>query len=538
MKHRTRPAALLPAAALAVGLLLTGCHGSREQAAFTVPDSFDASRDYEITFWAKNDTNKTQTDIYRQAIEDFQALYPNITVTLRLYTDYGDIYNDVITNISTGTTPNVCITYPDHIATYLTGDNVVVPLDGLFTDEKYGLGGSELAFDGPAQNEVMPRFLEECRLNGHYYALPYMRSTEACYVNRDMVEALGFTLPEDTLTWDFIWEVSEAAAATKGADGIYAINGQEVLIPFLYKSTDNMMIQMLRQLNAGYSTASGDVQLFNDTTKDLLLDIAGHTASGAFSTFKISGYPANFLNAGQCIFAVDSTAGATWMGCDAPLVDIDPSEIVEFETAVYPVPQFDPAHPQMISQGPSVCIFNKEDPQEVLASWLFAQYLLTDSVQIAYSQTEGYVPVTEKARSTPEYQDYLSRAGEDDDDHYDIKIQAAQLLLDHPDDTFTTAVFNGSASLRNAAGQLIEDVTKGVRRGQTVDDAFIDQLYTDTAALYHLDSVAANGAAKADLGPLPGTAAALLAALVAAWACILAYVARQAVRARKKVKKE
>ena len=538
MKHRTRPAALLPAAALAVGLLLTGCHGSREQAAFTVPDSFDTSRDYEITFWAKNDTNKTQTDIYKQAIEDFQALYPNITVTLRLYTDYGDIYNDVITNISTGTTPNVCITYPDHIATYLTGDNVVVPLDGLFTDEKYGLGGSELAFDGPAQNEVMPRFLEECRLNGHYYALPYMRSTEACYVNKDMVEALGFTLPEDTLTWDFIWEVSEAAAATKGADGIYAINGQEVLIPFLYKSTDNMMIQMLRQLNAGYSTASGDVQLFNDTTKDLLLDIAGHTASGAFSTFKISGYPANFLNAGQCIFAVDSTAGATWMGCDAPLVDIDPSEIVEFETAVYPVPQFDPAHPQMISQGPSVCIFNKEDPQEVLASWLFAQYLLTDEVQIAYSQTEGYVPVTEKARSTPEYQDYLSRAGEDDDDHYDIKIQAAQLLLDHPDDTFTTAVFNGSASLRNAAGQLIEDVTKGVRRGQTVDDAFIDQLYADTAALYHLDSVAANGAAKADLGPLPGTAAALLAALAAAWACILACVVRQAVRARKKVKKE
>ena len=538
MKHRTLPAALLPAAALAVGLLLTGCHGSREQAAFTVPDSFDASRDYEITFWAKNDTNKTQTDIYKQAIEDFQALYPNITVTLRLYTDYGDIYNDVITNISTGTTPNVCITYPDHIATYLTGDNVVVPLDGLFTDEKYGLGGSELAFDGPAQNEVMPRFLEECRLNGHYYALPYMRSTEACYVNRDMVEALGFTLPEDTLTWDFIWEVSEAAAATKGADGIYAINGQEVLIPFLYKSTDNMMIQMLRQLDAGYSTPAGEIQLFNDTTKELLLEIAAHTATGAFSTFKISGYPANFLNAGQCIFAVDSTAGATWMGCDAPLVDIDPSEIVEFETAVYPVPQFDPAHPQMISQGPSVCIFNKEDPQEVLASWLFAQYLLTDEVQIAYSQTEGYVPVTEKARSTPEYQDYLSRAGEDDDDHYDIKIQAAQLLLDHPDDTFTTAVFNGSASLRNAAGQLIEDVTKGVRRGQTVDDAFIDQLYADTAALYHLDSVAANGAAKADLGPLPGTAAALLAALAAAWACILACVARQAVRARKKVKKE
>ena len=77
-------------------------------------------------------------------------------------------------------------------------------------------------------------------------------------------------------------------------------------------------------------------------------------------------------------------------------------------------------------------------------------------------------------------------------------------------------------------------MTKGVRRSQTVDGAFIDQLYTDTAALYHLDSVAANGSAKADLGPLPGTAVALLGALAAAWAGILGYASWQAARRRKK----
>ena len=80
-------------------LPLSACHGSRGRAAFTVPESFDRSRQYEITFWAKNDTNKVQTAIYQKAISDFQALYPNITVNMRLYTDYGRIYNDVITNI-------------------------------------------------------------------------------------------------------------------------------------------------------------------------------------------------------------------------------------------------------------------------------------------------------------------------------------------------------------------------------------------------------------------------------------------------------
>ena len=520
MNHRFLRPLALGAAALTLAGALTGCHGRREQAEFAVPESFDESKTYEITFWAKNDTNKTQTDIYKQAIEDFQELYPNITVTLRLYTNYGDIYNDVITNISTGTTPNVCITYPDHIATYLTGDNVVVPLDDLAADSKYGLGG-----------RIVPQFLEECYLGDTCYALPFMRSTEACYVNKTYVEALGYTLP-DVLTWDFIWEVSEAAAK-KNPDGTYALNGQEVLVPFLYKSTDNMMIQMLQQKGAGYSTESGDILLFNDTTTGLLLDIADLTAAGAFSTFKISGYPANFLNAGQCVFAVDSTAGSTWMGSDAPLMDIAAEEVADFETAVYPVPQFDPDHPQMISQGPSVCIFNKDDPQEVLASWLFAQYLLTNEVQIAYSQTEGYVPVTAKAQNDPAYQDYLSRAGEDNNTYYDVKLAAVQLLLDNLDNTFVTPVFNGSASLRDAAGSLIESVTKSVRRSQPVDETTIAQLYEDTVALYHLDQTSA-AAGKADLGPLPATAAALLAALAVAWAGILACVIWRRVRARRK----
>ena len=348
----------------------------------------------------------------------------------------------------------------------------------------------------------MPQFLEECQIGGHTYALPYMRSTEACYVNQDFVEALGYTLP-DVLTWDFIWEVSDAAAATLDeSTGVYGLNGQEVLIPFLYKSTDNMMIQMTQQLGSGYSTPTGEVQLFNDTTAGLLEDIAGHVEKGAFSTFKISGYPANFLNAGQCVFAMDSTAGATWMGTDAPLVDIAEEEMVEFTTAVRMVPQFDPEHPQMISQGPSVCVFNKEDPQEVLASWLFTQFLLTNEVQMAYSQTEGYVPVTTPAQQDPAYQDYLSRAGEDDDTYYRVKIEAAQLLLDNLGNTFTTPVFNGSTSLRDAAGQLIEEVTKSVRRDQPVDEPHpSQQLYADTQALYHLDAVLRLRQRQAGAGP-------------------------------------
>ena len=363
------------------------------------------------------------------------------------------------------------------------------------------------------------------------YALPYMRSTDACYINKTYVEKLGYTLPE-TLTWDFIWEVSEAATK-QNADGTFALNGQKVMIPFIDKSTDNMMIQMLKQKGAGYSTADGDIEIFNDTTTELLYTIASHAKTGAFSTFKISSYPANFLNAGQCVFAIDSTAGATWMGTHAPLSDISEDALIDFDTEVMMIPQFDPENPQMISQGPSVCVFNKKDSQEVLASWLFTQYLLTNDVQIAYSETEGYVPVTSKAQDSAEYQDYLSRAGEDNNVHYDVKIKASRLLLDNTDHTFVTPVFNGSASLRDAAGQMIEIVTKSTRRKQTVDDAFMQKMFEDVTSLYRLDQKNMSSAGKTDLGPLPQTAVLLLTALAVTWAGILLYVISEALKKRK-----
>ena len=510
-------------------LALTACHGRLETAteaqklAFEVPEEFDASKNYEITFWAKNDTNLTQVEIYKNAIAEFEGYYPNIKVNLRLYTDYGKIYNDVITNIATNTTPNVCITYPDHIATYMTGEDTVVALDSLMTDESYGLGGSKVLFDSPREDEIVPKFLEECEIDGNYYALPYMRSTEACYVNKTFVEKLGYTLPEK-LTWDFVWQVSKSATE-KDADGNFKVNSQKVMIPFIYKSTDNMMIQMLKQREAGYSDISGKIELFNPVTEEILLNIAENSKMGAFNTFKLAGYPANFLNAGQCIFAVDSTAGATWMGSDAPLVDIADDKVVNFEIEVMTIPQYNVENPVMISQGPSLCVFNKEDKQEVLASWLFAQFMLTNNVQIAYAETEGYVPVTLKAQGSGEYVDYLNRRGEDNSLYYPVKIDATQLLLDNTENTFVTAVFNGSASLRDAAGQLIESVNKSVRRGESIDKGYIEGLYEEVSALYRLDDIKSK-METGDMGALPKESAILIAVIALCWVCMGIYVAK------------
>jgi multiple sugar transport system substrate-binding protein len=192
------------------------------------------------------------------------------------------------------------------------------------------------------------------------------------------------------------------------------------------------------------------------------------------------------------------------------------------------VPQINPESPRMISQGPSVCIFNKEDPDVVLASWIFVQYLLTNEVQIPYSQTEGYIPVTHKAQNSDIYNDYLSRKGEDNELYYNVKIEATELLINNIENTFVTPVFNGSASLRSASGQMIENVTKSVKRKEKVDEAFVDNLFDDMVSLYRLENVSSDKLPKASL--------ILLIGLGAVWCFIILYFIKQAFNARKNKK--
>ena len=289
-----------------------------------------------------------------------------------------------------------------------------------------------------------------------------------------------------------------------------------------------MMIQMLKQYGGEYSNENGDLLIFNDTTKDILYTVAENTDTGAFNTFAEVSYPADLLNRGQCVFAIDSTAGSVWMGREGPLSTVELDEAIEFELGISEIPQpSTESKPQMISQGPSICIFNKADDGEVLASWIFAQFLLTNSVQIAYSQTEGYVPVTLKAHNSEEYKNYLSREGELDEAgdnylYYAPKIQVTKMLLENIDNTFITPVFNGSTSLRSAAGEMIELTVdaKIMKPKQTVDDEYIEAVYDKVTSLYHLDGIGN----KAEMSEsLPAFSIAIICTLAGVWVLIGVY---------------
>ena len=133
------------------------------------------------------------------------------------------------------------------------------------------------------------------------------------------------------------------------------------------------------------------------------------------------------------------------------------------------------------------------------------------------------------AQESSEYQAYLN-----DPSQYSIKIAVTNMFLQNINNTFVTPVFNGSTSLRNAAAQLINSVVKSVRRREVVDDAYIENLYSEVTALYRLDQLSASRDTRAELGPMPAEAKLLLAMLGVVWIGIGAYFVRDLVKKRKK----
>ena len=141
--------------------------------------------------------------------------------------------------------------------------------------------------------------------------------------------------------------------------------------------------------------------------------------------------------------------------------------------------------------------------------------------------------MTLKAQESAEYQDYLNRKGEDRE-HYWVKIEASELLRKHTSDTFVTPVFNGSASLRSAAGQLIESTSKSARRKEKMNDAYIEKLYADVTKLFQLDQIEVKAGKQVTLGELPAEAKALLIVIPCIWVMIGGYSLWTAGKNRKK----
>ena len=450
---------LLLAAVMLLGIagVLAGCNntGNKVAADFVMPEGgFDTSKEVEIVFY--HQMGAALQEILNTAIADFNKIYPNIKVTHKSYGDYNGVRDQIKTEISVGDQPNLAYCYPDHVALYNVA-GAVQTLDVLINDPTYGFTAEQIA-------DFIPAYYNEGKAFGDdkMYTLPISKSTEVLYYNKTFFEKNGLTVPT---TWD---EMEAVCRRIKEID--------PTCIPLGYDSEANWFITMCEQYGSPYTSVSGENFLFdNDTNRAFVKKFQGWFADKLVTTEELSGgYTSNLFTGKteggtRCYMCIGSTGGATYQ---------QPSQtngVFEFEVGITSIPQVDVSKPKVISQGPSICIFKNDDPQEVLATWLFAKFLTTDvTFQASVSMNNGYAPVIQSVKENPIYANFLASYSTSN-----IQAYAVKVALDQANAYYVSPAFNGSSVARDQVGLLMQ---KCLAANASDLDAFIKKAFEDAVA--------------------------------------------------------
>ena len=405
---------------------------------FEIPETgFNPEGEITITFYhTMGESLRNVLDIY---IEEFNKIYPNIKVVHEQVGSYDDVRDQISTQISVGNQPNIAYCYPDHVALYNMA-GAVTTLDPLIestltvtredgTTETIGFTEEQIA-------DFIPGYYEEGRQfgNGLMYTLPFSKSTEVLYYNKTFFDEHNLTVPT---TWD---ELEAVCAAIKAID--------PTCIPLGYDSESNWFITMCEQYGSDYTSATGDHYLFdNRTNRNFVKEFREWYEKGYVTTQTLYGAYTSGLfiakgNETKSYMSIGSSAGANHQ---------KPADSA-FEVGIASIPQVDAANPKVISQGPSVCIFQKEDPNEVIASWLFVKFLTTNvDFQAEFSMASGYVPVLKSVAENPIYKAFTDKA----DGYEYVTALSAKVCLAQANAYYTSPAFNGSSTAREQVGALL-----------------------------------------------------------------------------------
>ena len=407
----------------------------------TVPEGGYDGSPVEITFYHTMGANLREVlDMY---LVEFNEMYPNITIISEQVGGYDDVRDQISTEIPAGNQPNIAYCYPDHVALYnLSG--AVATLDDMIASQvevKHADGTTEiLGLTEEQKADFIEGYYNEGKEfgDGLMYTMPMSKSTEVLYYNKTFFDANGLTVPT---TWD---ELEATCAKIKEID--------PQSIPLGYDSEANWFITMCEQQGSDYTSATGDHFLFNnDENKAFVKKFNDWYNKGYLTTQTLYGaYTSGLfvsLEGTRSYMSIGSSAGATHQ---RPEKKDDGS--YPFEVGITSIPQLDAANPKAISQGPSLCIFKKDNVQEVLASWLFVKYLTTTvEFQAEFGLASGYVPVLKSVAENPVYAEAIGMA--DGGDY--VSALAAKVCLEQQEAYYTSPAFNGSSTARDQVGALM-----------------------------------------------------------------------------------
>ena len=388
--------------------------------------------------------NGGQAEALNSIIEDFNATNDKgITVNAISQGSIGDLNKKVISAAQSNSLPAIINVYPD-LATGLIEDNKLVDLALFINDENVGMADE--------MDYFVDTFIEETSQwgEGKIYGLPMTKSTEVLYVNKNMLESLGYTLEDlEDLTFEKLAEISNKAVTELGVAG------------FGFDSSSNAFISSLKMDGPDFVESNGTINVDNEWVREYMTFFQQQAQSGAFRIAGEDKFLSNpFVNQKMLCYQ-GSSAGYAYLNNDGA-----------FEIAVVEVPVFQGKDKAVMQQGASLFVTNNVSAEAQYAAYEFVKFATNAENTAKFATATGYLPVRKSAIET----DIVKNILNDETSLYSKVYNVAQEALSY---AYYTPAINNAQSARTVAQEKYEAFMSGsITDVEVLVDDIVSQVET------------------------------------------------------------
>lgn len=357
------------AVALSVAaLVLAACGSQGGSSSAKTQITTEVKEATTITFW--HAMNGPHEQALTKLTEDFMKANPNVKVELQNQSSYKDLQAKLnATFTSKQNLPTISQAYPSWLYDASQSD-LLVDLNPYITNDKIGM----------KENAPLESLMKGAQIEGKQYGMPFNKSTEVLFYNKDLLEKYGVAVPktleELKVAAQTIYEKSNGEVVGAGFDSLnnyYAIGMK------------NKGVDFNSSLDFSSDASQKVVNYYAEGVKAGYFRIAGSDKflSGPFANQKLAMY-------------VGSSAGEAHVA--------KPAQEKGFTYGVA-------ARPEKINlqQGTDVYMFSSASETQRTAAYLYMKFLSSADSQLYWAQQTGYMPAVESVLKSDAYKNSTTK---------------------------------------------------------------------------------------------------------------------------------
>ena len=324
----------------------------------------------KVTFW--HASGGEHGAVLDALVAEFNASQSEVVVEASYQGGYGTLMQKLMAAVAAGGPPTMTGTYNNWTTQFIDGE-AIVPLERFIKDPAVGYSEEELA-------DFFPAFLQANTWNGVLYTLPFNKSVQVLYYNKELLDQAGVGVPAT------MEELARAARAVKDATGVHG---------FVVSPDMDTFSAFFRAFGGQWLDESGQPAFHGEAglravrfMQDLVRDGAAYVYDGWLDEEFNKRNTAMFIHSNGTIPWVRSGATFEWGTAPVPAGDVAASTVA----------------------GLDLAIFADATEAEQLAAWTFIKWLLSPEVNARWSVATGYLPIRRSALATPVVQEYLAVA--------------------------------------------------------------------------------------------------------------------------------